>query len=134
MNILPVMSNAFDISNLWTLTSVEMPFGPPSLYGTIQIAGLDIENPPQGSIVPISFDGHTINALYSTTAFGDKTSLYLAGNIAQNFFTSITINGTILLSADVTVYSYSAGIDSTLWRWSTPVLDGITGSILVVFA
>lgn len=72
-----------------------------------------------GSITPNTYNGHTISSVGSkqNPAPGSEqfTFIVMSGVLAQNFFTSMTLNGTTLLSANA---AWSQFLGLTTWQWS----------------
>lgn len=71
-----------------------------------------------GSLTPSSFDGVTIDAVYTNSSF--DFGITLDGTVAQDVFTSVLVQKTDggwsrFYSADAT---FTAGAFATLWSWS----------------
>lgn len=91
-----------------------------------------------GSLSPTSFNGATIRNIsdhydefgtplgvnFSMTGFGSDPG--------QSFWTSVTINGVTLLSANADIYNYSAGLAQ--WGFVTQfgMADGVTYPVTLV--
>ena len=111
MNILPVMSDAFDVTAGYTLVAAAL-----SAEGTDYLGFAS----SIGSLTPTTYLENTIEALYTYNLTGQvsyKTVFAMTGTLAQDVFTSITANGTTLTSASAN--SYGSGGGSTSWEWYT---------------
>jgi hypothetical protein len=121
----PVISNTFNVA-LFTLTAGATPV-PGYTYIGKGITGFG----NYGAISPTSYNGATILEIYSGQGFPpiDNTTLVLNGTIAQDAFTSITVNGVTFNSVDA---SYSTGA-TTSWQWiAAPVFPSI-GTYFISF-
>ena len=111
MNILPVMSNAFEVTEGYILNSDDSGLEKGFISGSL------------GSITPATFGGYTITGLYTKYGGGNEnTGQFSLDNtgLAQDFFTSIDVLGVTKLSADAT---YGSGV----WTWTTG-LELVTGT------
>lgn len=71
-----------------------------------------------GLIIPATFGGETIGALAYNSNTG-LTSLVINNYVSQNFFTTLTINGTPLLSASALYDQQSV---KTAWGWFSALI------------
>ena len=89
---------------------------------TLTAVGLDPgvfgmnDGPVSGSISPSSYNGQTVTALYVDTGAIENVTLKIVGSLAQGFFTTLTLNGTAMLSASAVSFFVSGG--KTWWRWT----------------
>ena len=74
-----------------------------------------------GSISPSTLEGQAIY-IVSDNVPAD-CDVWIQGNLAQNFFETITINGVTRRSADA-AYRYEPGFGATVWEWG-----GINGLV-----
>lgn len=78
-----------------------------------------------GSITPSQLDGATINGVYFTYYADSKLGTFrylhvdLAGNRAQNFFTSLTESSIGTFPTSSATHSYDSGSNETNWVWSS---------------
>lgn len=84
-----------------------------------------------GSLTPDTFNGSQVFALFSTDALNETPvphcGIVLTGTLAQNFFTSITMNGVTFTSAAATFDNVSIP-GYSYWEWgASPFL--VTGPI-----
>ena len=77
---------------------------------------------PFGSVDPAAFNGQNIESAYFSTTLGSPDIFYLelAGNLAQDFYTSVTPEGlSALTTASADDWAYSSTYDFTRWRWDS---------------
>ena len=113
------VSDSFNIGLIFSLTSAEIQPSP-AIYG--------FNNGGGGAISPGTLLGQTIQLFLSGP--GVVTTLYVDSPLAQNAFTSVTIGGTTLLSADAT---YDGTPPFAIWQWNATLITG-TGPFTVTFA
>lgn len=122
----PVTSSAFNVTAIWNVTAVQYTYlsdGPT----VIKRVGYDLSaasGGPYGSVTPTTFNGYTIRSfqtVYLTTPASDETTLFVTGSgLTQNLFTSITINGSTLLSSSAVFTDLGT---EGLWEWTTLALS-----------
>ena len=129
MNIQPVTSASFNIQDGWVLTAAYQSSVPPS--DEIDYFGAFIL-PVLGSIAPTTFLGNTINVLGTTNLTGltvYTTGFAVAGNLAQNAFISLTVNGMTLNSSAVSTYEIRIfPRTETVWIWENTRLLSAAGT------
>ena len=81
-----------------------------------------------GSITPSTFNGNTINRLYSNSS-NVETEFAIVGNYTQSYFTSMTVNGVTLLTADAT---FSTPGGESQWFWTGTSLFNSAGAYTVL--
>lgn len=85
-------------------------------------------NYPGSTLTPGSYNGEDVTEISATLLVVDPETIISFGNaaLARDFFTSVTVGGTTLLSADA---GYGAGI----WTWVTRLYVG-AGDYTVIFS
>ena len=120
------LSDPIAVADAWELVAAELVDPPFTFrgFGT---------TPSFGSITPDTLLGASILTVATTEVAGPIyiTSVLLAGNRAQDFFTSFQVDAFNLLTAAAT-YSYNGGTDTSLWSWSGNVFPA-AGAYQVVF-
>ena len=97
----------------------------------VEYVGFDLIGTfPGSSITPSTYNGTEIRALYCIPPSTDETLFGVAGVVAQDFFTSILLNGVTLLSADAT---FTTGTNSQ-WEWPGVRPITVAGTYPVVIA
>lgn len=113
--IVSATSDGFDVVEVWVLVAGAAG----AQRGYKQDTGL-------GSLTPNTFNGAEIVFLESRVVAVTNTGLWTNGAQPQDFFTSITIDGVTLLSADATY-------TGATWTWTGTVLIPAVGTYDVTF-
>lgn len=122
----PVISDSFTVA-FYTLTAADLgmtPFG----YGYSNGAFI---YPAGGALSPNTFEGNTINALLTFGVVDSPlvfTVLQIAGTLSQDIFTTITIGGVPLLSADAAFFQAGG---ATFWTWIVNVVSPGTYEVTI---
>lgn len=98
-----------------------------SLVATADGGGFDFGYGPTfpgSSLTPDVFNGQTINGISGQPLF-DQTVIVLDGLLAQDFFTSITVDGVTKLSADAVWTQFAS---TTQWEWIADAPSIIPGA------
>lgn len=87
---------------------------------------------PIGSLSPGTLLGATINAVFDNTGAGNHFAVLINGNLPQNFFSGILINGNVFTTASAT---WTFPNPYTSWSWGSlaGLLNGNTYPVVFTY-